>query len=146
MIEVVYKLNAYDPVSSELMATQLSNLISIQSIITHADGSDEFKSISVINSKRQDIITPEELSSCLCIGPKTDDLTIKATTRQYTCTTGFPTKRFRTDKSNLRCNQLSGQYGTFYTAFLKVQVTSLCGYCGLLLYTNNIGFKKFFPC
>ena len=58
MIEVVYKLNAYDPVSSKLMATQLSNLISIQSIITHADGSDEFKSISVINSKRQDIITP----------------------------------------------------------------------------------------
>ena len=42
MIEVVDQLDAYDPVSSELMSTQLSNLISVQSILTHFDGSDEF--------------------------------------------------------------------------------------------------------
>ena len=58
MIEVVDQLDAYDPVASDIMSTQLSNLISMRSIITHVDGSDELRSISGINSKRQDIITP----------------------------------------------------------------------------------------
>ena len=40
MIEVVYQLDAYNPVASELMPTQLINILSMQSIITHNDGSD----------------------------------------------------------------------------------------------------------
>ena len=58
MIEIFEQLDAYDPVASELMYTQLRNLLSMKSIITHVDGSDEFWSIYAINSKRQDIINP----------------------------------------------------------------------------------------
>ena len=125
---------------------QLRNLIYMQSINTHVDGSDDFRSIYAIGSKLQDSITLEELSSRLCIGIKTSDLTIKDTTHQYSCTTGLLTKRFCTDKSHLRYKKLSRQYGTFCTDLLKVQVTSIRGYCGGVLYTNKIGLKKFFPC
>ena len=56
------------------------------------------------------------------------------------------TNRFCTDKAHLDYKQLSRQYVNFYTDFLKVQVTYICGYCGGVSYTNNIGLKKFFPC
>ena len=42
MVEVVDQFDAYDPVTSDLMHTQLRNLFSMQSIIAHVDGSDEF--------------------------------------------------------------------------------------------------------
>ena len=65
MIEVFYQLDAYDIVVSETMSMQLSNILPIQSINTHVDGSDEFRSISDINSKHQEIVTPGEISSRL---------------------------------------------------------------------------------
>ena len=141
MIEVVYQLYEYDPVGSDIMSTHLSNPLSMQSIIKHADSSDEFRYISDINSKRQDSITPEELSSRLCHGINTAAGTIKANTHQYILTTGLLTKRFCTCKAHLLYKQFSRQYGTFYTDFLKVQVRSIHGYCGGLLYINKIGFK-----
>ena len=52
---------------------------------------------------------------------------------------------FFTDKAHIPYKQVSRQYGTLYIDFLKVQVTSIRGYHGGVLYTNNIGFKKFFP-
>ena len=58
MIEVVDQLDAYDPVSSEVMCTQLINILPTQSIVTHVDDSDDFRSISDNNSKLQDITTP----------------------------------------------------------------------------------------
>ena len=106
IIKVVYQLNEYHTVASEPMSMQLSNLPHMQSIITHVDNSDGFRSISAINSKLKDSITPEELSSCLCIVIKTTALTLKATTHKFIYTTGFLTERFRTDKSHLRYNQL----------------------------------------
>ena len=107
MIEVVDQLDAYDPVASNLMSKQLRNILSMQSIIIHVDSSDEFRSISAINSKRQDSITPEELRSRHFIVLKTAARTNKATTRQYICTTGLLTKRFPTDKYNLHFKHLS---------------------------------------
>ena len=105
-IEVVDQLDAYDPFVSELMYTQLRNLISMQSIVTNVDRSDEFQYISTINSKRQDSITPEELISHLCIGLKTAARTLKNTTHQYIHTTGFLTKGVHSDKSHLCYKQL----------------------------------------
>ena len=99
IIEVVDQLDAYDTVASEIIFTQLINLLSMQSIITHVDNSDEFLSISTINSKRQYSITPKELSSRLCIGLKTAACTLKATIHQYIRTTGLLAKKFCTDNS-----------------------------------------------
>ena len=107
MIETVDQLDAYYPVPFELMSTQFRNLLSVQSIITHVDGSDEFQSIFANNSKHQYIITPQELNSSLCIGLKTADCTLKATTHHYIQTTGFLTKRFGTNKLHLCYKNLS---------------------------------------
>ena len=117
----------------------------MQSIITHVDSSDEFWYISAINSTYQDIITPEELSSCLYIRLKTAARTLKGTTHQYIHTTGLLANRCRTEKAHIFYKQLSHQYNTFYTDFLNVQVTYIFGYCGGVSYTNKIWFKKFIP-
>ena len=94
VVEVVEQLYAYDSVASEIINTQLSNLLSVQSIITHIDVSDKFRYISAINSKPQDIIALEELRSRLCIGLETAGFTPKDTTHQYIRTIGLLTKRF----------------------------------------------------
>ena len=109
MIEIVDQLDAYDPVASELISTRLIDLLSVQSIITHVNGSDEFRSTSAINSKRQDIITPEELSSLPCIGLNKASHNPKATTHKYIHTTCLLEKRFHTDKEHIRYKQLSRQ-------------------------------------
>ena len=99
MVDIVEQINAYDPVTSDLMSMQISNIIFVQLIITHVDNSDDFRSISAINSKRQDIINLEKLSSWLYIGLKTAARTLKATTHQYIRTKGLFAKTFRTDNS-----------------------------------------------
>ena len=91
-------------------------------------------------------MTPEELSRKWGIGLSTAVRTLKATTHKCIRTTGLLTKRFRTDKAQLRYKQLSRQYGTFYVDYLKVGVTSIRQFIGGTLYTNKLGFKKFFPC
>ena len=118
----------------------------MRTIITHVDDSNDFQYISAINSKFQDIITPEELSSCICIGLDTAAYTLEANTLQYICTTGLLTKHFCTDKADIQCKQVSQQYDTFYTDFLKVKVTSIRGYCRGVLYNNKIEYQTLFPC
>ena len=138
------QLDSYDPVASELMSTQLSTILSLESMI-HIVDDDVYQTISAMNTKANQTISPEELSKRLHIGLKTAARTLKATTHQWIRTTGLLSKRFRTDKAHLRYNQLTKQYGRFYTDYLKVNVKSLRGYIGGILYTNKLGFKKFFP-
>ena len=140
------ELEPLDPISSELMSTQISTIYSLQSMIEYDEDTDEFSSVAAINTSKSDAMTPEELSCRLCIGLKTAARTLKATSHQYIRTTGLLSKRFRTDKAQLHYKQLSRQYGTFYTDFLKVSVRSIRGYIGGVIYTNKVGFKKFFPC
>ena len=52
-------------------------------------------------------------------------------------------KRYRTDKSQLRYLQLTRRYGQFYVDFLKTGVKSVRQFIGGTLYTNRSGFKKF---
>ena len=146
MAQLYDDVESYDAVASELMSTQLSTILSMRSMVEYDEVSDRYCSISALNSTRCDSISPEELSRRLCIGLKTAARTLKATSHQYIRTTGLLSKRFRTDKSQLRYKQLSKQYGTFYADFLKVAAKSIRGYIGGVLYTNKVGFKKFFPC
>ena len=146
MTQLYDEIDSYDAIASELMSTQLGTILSLRSTINYNEDLEQDRSVGAINSNRSDSITPEELSRRLCIGLKTAARTLKATSHQYIRSTGLLTKRFRTDKSQLRYKQLSRQYGTFYTDFLKVAVKSIRGYIGGVLYTNKVGFKKFFPC
>ena len=143
-----------DPLSCSLMSATLANVLSIEQLLhsdqSHYDSeikfqrssseSKSFATINALNSKKEDSLTPEELSRRWGIGLR------KATTHKYIRTTGLLTKRFRTDKAQLRYKQLSRQYGTFYVDYLKVGVTSIRQFIGGTLYTNKLGFKKFFPC
>ena len=96
------ELEPLDPISSELMSTQISTIYSLQSMIKYDEDTDEFSSVAAINTSKSDAMTPEELSCRLCIGLKTAARTLKATSHQYIRTTGLLSKRFRTDKAQLR--------------------------------------------
>lgn len=96
-------------------------------------------------TQRKDHISPEDLSRLWNIGLKTAERTLKATTHQCIKTTGILTRRFRADRAHLRYKQLATHLGDFYVDTLKSSVKSICGYfCGNI-YTNRIGFKKFYP-
>ena len=145
-----HNLDDTDPVASHLMSMQLPSLASQTPLLydnTPPDCADTiFSSISKLTTSRKDTITPEALAKRLNIGLATATRTLQATTHQCMRTTGLLTKRFKTDKSQLRYKQLTRGYGTFYTDYLKVSVKSLRGYIGGVIYTNKLGFKKFFPC
>ena len=91
-------------------------------------------------------MTPESISVTWQIGLKTAKNTIQATTHKCIRSTGLLSKRFKTDKSQLRYQQLSCHYGTFYVDFLKTTVKYIRGFIGGILYCNKLGYKKFFPC
>jgi hypothetical protein len=150
MSYIQHHLDDTDPIGAHLMSIQLPALL-IQSPLLHdvtPDDSDDstFSSISKVNTKRNDSLTAEELSKRLHIGLATAKRTLLATLHQCLRTTGLLTRRFKTDESQLRYKQLTRGYGTFYTDFLKVSTKSLHGHIGGVLYTNKLGFKKFYPC
>lgn len=101
--------------------------------------------VSVMATNRNDRISAEELSKLWRIGLKTAARTVKATTHQCLRTTGILTRRFRTDKAHMRYKQLATKHGQFYVDTLFSKVKSLRGYTCGNLYTNNLGFKKFYP-
>ena len=102
-------------------------------------------SIMGIKFRKSKSITPEKLSKLWKIGLATAQRTLQCTTHKATRTTGLPSKRFKTDRAQLRCCQLSRHYGTFYCDYLKSGCKSIRGHIGGSLYTNKIGFKKCFP-
>ena len=99
-----------------------------------------------VNSSTSSSVNPIDLSRKWKIGLATARRTLSATTQKCIRTTGLLSRRLRTDKTQLKYNQLSRRYGRFYVDFLKVGVKSIRGYIGGTVYTNKLGFKKFFPC
>ena len=142
---IIDSLDDVDPISAELMSTQLYNVLSMSTSIELNDGED-VSLISALKSKQKSTMTAAELSKHLHIGLKTAAKTLKATTHQCIRSTGLLSRRFRTDKAQLRYKQLSRRHGSFYCDYLKVSTKSIRGYIGGVLYTNRIGFKKFYPC
>ena len=107
---------------------------------------DEYISINAIKSNKQNTLTPERLSQMWNIGLHTAARTLQASTHKCIRTTGMLSRRYKTDKSQLRYKQLSKQFGTFYVDYLKIGCKSLRGFIGGTVYTNKLGFKMFFPC
>ena len=98
-----------------------------------------------LTSQNKNALSPELLSKKWHIGLKTAARTLLATTHKITRTTGLLAKRFKTDRAQLRFRQLSRHFGTFYSDFLKTGIKSIRGFIGGTIYTNRIGFKKFYP-
>ena len=134
----------HDFINDDLNCQFLSTMLSFTPTLV-STSEDDYATVMAINFKKKKSITPEQLSKLWHIGIKTAERTLKATTYKIIRTTGLLTKRFRTDKAQLRYNQLGRTYGTFYTDYLKNNVKSVRGYIGGTIYTNKLGFKKFFP-
>ena len=126
-----------DPISSYLSSEHLSPMLSNTPILRNIN--DKYMSISAINSKRKNTLSAEELSKKWNIGLKTAMRTLQATTHKCIRTTGLLSRRFKTDKAQLRYKQLTRQYGTFYVDYLKINCKSLRGYIGGTIYTNKLG-------
>lgn len=90
-------------------------------------------------------LTPEDLSKLWRIGILTAKRTLNATTHQCIRTTGALTRRFRTDKAHMRYKTLTTKQGLFYVDTLFAKVKSIRGFTCGNLFTNCVGFRKFFP-
>ena len=146
-----HNLYDVDPASNELMSLQLSTLLSYRqllfdSIPDNDPSSSQFSTVLKLQSTKTSSITPEELCKTLYVGLATAQHTLHATTHQCIRSTGLLAKRFKTNRSQLRYKQLMRGYGTFYCDYLKVNCVSIWGYIGGVLYTNKVGFKRFYPC
>ena len=143
-------VDSMDPVGTNLMSLQLSSVLSMQQLLFNEDQDSgeetTYSTIAKVQSTRHQAISPEQLCKILHIGLGTAKRTLEATTHECIRTTGALTKRFKTDRSQLRYKQLMKGYGTFYCDFLKCNVESIRGYTGGVVFTNKVGFKKFFPC
>ena len=113
----------------------------------YTEGSDEadYRSTCTLNSNATNSLTPEGLAKLWGIGIKIARRTLKATTHQCVRTVGDLTRRFRTKKAHMRFRRLTTRHGQFYVDTLKSKVKSIRGFTCGNLYTNNLGFRKFFP-
>ena len=134
-------------ISSELMDynyfSALDDHRELYSDVTTA--SDDYRSLSALRSTAGNTITPEDLARLWGIGLKTAQRTLLATTHRCVKTVGQLTRRFRTDKAHLRYRRLSTKHGRFYVDTLFSKVKSIRGFTCGNLYTNSLGFRKFFP-
>jgi hypothetical protein len=130
-------------ISSELMNTNYFSILDDHRELH--DHNDSYHSIFAINSKQRNTLSPEELSRLWGIGLKTARRTLTATTHRCVKTVGELTRRFRTDKAHMRYRRLSTKHGLFYVDTLKSKVKSIRGFTCGNLYTNSLGFRKFFP-
>ena len=129
-------------------ASQFTTLLDQRDINSfYMDTSEEvqYRSTNAVESKASNTLTPEGLAKLWGIGIKTAKRTLKATTHRCIKTVGDLTRRFRTDKAHMRYRRLSTKHGQFYVDTLKCKVKSIRGFTCGNLYTNNLGFRKFFP-
>ena len=144
--DLIDGISADDPISAELMSNHISEFITSQSLL-QLSGDDTYQSsLALVGTTKSNAITPEFLSRQLHIGLPIASRTLNATTHQFIHSTGSLTRRFHTDKAQLRYKQLAKVHGSFYCDYLKISVPSLRGFIGGVLYTNKLSFLKFVPC
>ena len=116
-------------------------------VSTYLESGEEagFSTVGSFSTRKHDSLTAEDLSRLWCIGLKTARRTLLATTHQCLRTAGVLSRRFRTDKAHMRYKRLATKQGLFYVDTLLSKIKSIRGFTCGDLYTNNLGFRKFFP-
>ena len=137
-------------ISSKLLpeADHYSSLLQQRDIClfySKGSGEEHYRSTNAVASRAKEKLSPEKLASMWGIGIKTAKRTLKATTHRCMKTIGDLTRRFRTDKAHMRYKRLTTKHGKFYVDTLKSKVKSIRGNTCGNLYTNDLGFRKFFP-
>jgi hypothetical protein len=128
------------PISTDLMYNDIHQQL-ISSIQTDYDSLQ----VSALATRKKDKITAEQLMKLWGIGLATAKRTINATTHQCLSTIGTLRRRFRTDRAHMRYKRLTTRHGRFYVDTLFSKVKSIRGYTCGNVFTNSLGFKKFFP-
>ena len=143
--DLKYLLGCYCPTSEFFMHFHMSSMICAQHTLI-PDANHNYRTSYAIRTKhRANSTTPEELAKLWGVGLKTCARTLEATTHDIVRTTGALTRRFRTDRAQMRYKQLGTHFGHFSVDTLKSNVKSIRGYVCGNVYTNRCGFKKFYP-
>ena len=116
-----------DPISSQLHSVGLHAVLSSTRLLLESSDSEVYSTVHALKSNKISSISPEELSKGWQIGLATALRTLKATTHEHIRSTGLLSKRFKTDRSQLRYKQLSRRYGTFYCDYFKATYKSVRG-------------------
>ena len=136
------------PISAELSIVLLSLLMDTTPILYHqtCDDSPIYTSMSSVYAEYINQVTSEQLSKMWRINLNTDQRIVKYTTHQCIRTAGIIANLFNTDKAQLWYKQLCWRHIKFRVDYLKVGAKYVRDFIGRYLYTNKLGFKKFFPC
>ena len=133
-------------ISNELLHQSLYMSMVSQVEVDYNHNDDTTTVVSALATRKKDKLTPEDLMRLWGIGLSTAKRTLKATTHQCLRTVDTIRRRFRTDLAHLRYKRLSNsRHGKFYVDTLFSKVKSIRGYTCGNLFTNTLGFKKFFP-
>ena len=137
----------YDDISFAWLNTLVSNSKLPVSTKSHASEEGKLKyQVRYLKSYQSNMPTPIDLSNTLGIRLNTDRKTLTATMHPWIRSTGLPSWWFCIYKSQLQYKQLTRQHGKLYTDYLNVGVFSVRKFIGGAIYTNKLGFNKFFPC
>ena len=133
-------------ISNQLSHVHMYNSMVSSLIVDYNYEADEVKCISALATRKRDKLSPEQLMKLWHIGYETAKRTLGATTHQCIRSLEDIRRRFRTDKAHLRYKRLSeSRHGKFYVDTLFSKVKSIRGYTCGNIFTNTLGFKKFFP-
>ena len=133
-------------ISDQLLHEELYVSIVSQVHVDYDFSQQEVRIASAIATRKKDKLTPEELMRLWGIGLSTAKRTLKATTHQCLRSVETIRRRFRTDLAHMRYKRLSSsRHGKFYVDTLFSKVKSIRGYTCGNIFTNTLGFKKFFP-
>ena len=133
-------------ISDQLLHVDLYNRLVSCICVDDSYISSTTRQVSAIATRKRDKLTPEQLMKMWHIGFATAKRTLTSTTHQCLRSLDDIRRRFRTDKAHMRYRRLTNsRHGKFYVDTLFSKVKSIRGYTCGNLFTNTLGFKKFFP-
>ena len=107
--------------------------------------SSTLRTLFILNTSKNNSITPEDLMRRWGIGIDTARRTLQSTYQEYTRSADNLTRRFKTARVHSRYRQLMGPYSQFYMDTLFSRVVSIRGNTCGQVYFNKAGFWKFYP-
>ena len=152
-IELVLELfEGTEPILYELYCFSLGAIISDTPVLHQSnntankkmDVEDMYYTVGSVKAKYLPSLSTKKLSRMWGIVLKTDINNLDATTHELIMSTELLANHFKTDKAQLQYKQIYRQYGTLYVEYIKVGVNLPRQFIGGTLYTNKLGFKKFF--
>jgi len=134
------------PRERTLLALRSDPLSSISSLFHDEYIIDTLQVSSMTSSKHLPSLPAAKLAQRWAISEATANKTLKVTTQKGVRNALYPIEqRFHTRQAQLRCPQLSGRHGRFYTDTFFSSVKSIDMATCCQLFGNDIGFTQVYP-